>query len=187
MNISIEEKKVMLKIARNSIASIFDANIEQEDDFSMFPIFHSQKGAFVTLSENNHLRGCIGYITSKLSLHQTIKEAAQQAAIGDPRFPQLTKAELNNISIEVSILSEPFPMKSYDDIIVGTHGLILTEQGQRGLLLPQVPIEHSMNKEEYLSAICEKSGFYSELWRERTLNIEMFTADVFSELEVDNE
>jgi len=49
--------------------------------------------------------------------------------------------------------------------------------------LPQVPIEHGMNKEEYLSALCEKSGFYPDFWRERTLNIEMFTADVFSEKE----
>ncbi len=74
-------------------------------------------------------------------------------------------------------------MNSYQDIIVGTHGLILSENGQRGLLLPQVPIEHNMNKEEFLSALCKKTGLYSELWRERTLNIEMFTAEVFSEKE----
>ena len=78
-------------------------------------------------------------------------------------------------------------MESYDDIIVGTHGLILTEQGQRGLLLPQVPIDHNMNKEEYLSALCEKTGFYSSLWKEKTLSVEMFTANVFSEEEFINE
>jgi len=61
--------------------------------------------------------------------------------------------------------------------------LILSEGDQRGLLLPQVPIEHRMNKEEYLSALCEKAGFYPDLWRERILNIEMFTAEVFSEKE----
>jgi len=184
MHILIEEKKIMLQIARNSIASIFDSNIEIEVDFAKHPILNSQKGAFVTLTKNNHLRGCIGYIISYRPLYETIKDAARQAAIGDPRFSELKQKELEQIKIEISILSEPFPIKSYDDIIVGIHGLILSEQGRQGLLLPQVPIEHKMNKEEYLSAICQKAGFHSDLWKERTLNIEMFTADVFSEEEV---
>ena len=183
MNISTEEKKIILQIARSSIASIYDDNVLFEIDASKFPILNSQKGAFVTLTKNNNLRGCIGYIISNLPLHETIKDAATQAAIGDPRFPKLTDNEFSKIAIEVSILSEPFPMESYDDIIVGTHGLILTEDGQRGLLLPQVPIEHNMNKEDYLSALCEKTGFYSNFWKEKILNIEMFTADVFSEKE----
>ncbi len=181
MNISFEEKKFMIQIARDSIASIYDSNVLSEIDYTQFPILESEKGAFVTLTENHNLRGCIGYIISDMPLHKTIEDAARQAAIGDPRFPQLTKEEFSQIKIEVSILSEPFPMVSYDDIVVGTHGLILTEQGQRGLLLPQVPIEHNMDKEEYLSALCEKSGFHSSFWKERTLNIEMFTANVFSE------
>lgn len=187
MNISIEEKKVMLSIARNSIASIFGDNTETEIDCEKYPMLNSRKGAFVTLTKNHDLRGCIGYIISNLPLHETIQDAARQAAIGDPRFPKLTKSEFSQIAIEVSVLSEPFPMESYDDIIVGTHGLILSEHGRRGLLLPQVPIEHDMNKEEYLSALCEKTGFHYDFWKERTLNIEMFTADVFSEKEVYHE
>ncbi len=187
MNISKEEKKVILQIARNSIASIYNAGVTSKVDVSKYPILSSQKGAFVTLTKNKNLRGCIGYIISDIPLHETIKDAATQAAIGDPRFPKLTENEFRKIEIEVSILSEPFPMESYDDIIVGTHGLILTESGHRGLLLPQVPIEHGMNKEQYLSALCEKTGFYSNLWKEKILNIEMFTADVFSEMEFKNE
>ena len=187
MNISAKEKSIILQIARSSIASIYDDSVLFEIDATKYPILNSQKGAFVTLTKNNNLRGCIGYIISNLPLHKTIKDAARQAAIGDPRFPKLTEVEFNKIAIEVSILSEPFPMKSYDDIIVGTHGLILTEQGQRGLLLPQVPIDHNMNKEEYLSALCEKTGFHPGFWKEKTLNIEMFTANVFSEEEFINE
>jgi AmmeMemoRadiSam system protein A len=187
MNISDEEKKVMLQIARNSIASLYDNSIQNNIDYSKHQILNSHKGAFVTLTKNRNLRGCIGYIISDIPLYKTIEDAAKQAAIGDPRFPKLTKEEFSKIEIEISILSEPFPIKSYDEIVVGKHGLILTEQGRRGLLLPQVPIEHNMNKEEYLSALCQKAGFYYNLWRERTLNIEMFTADVFSEEELDNE
>jgi len=187
MNISIDEKRAMLKIARSSIESIFDNSKNIDIDLAKFPILNSRKGAFVTLTKNQNLRGCIGYIISNLPLFETIKDAAKQAAIGDSRFPKLTKSEINQIAIEVSILSEPFPMKSYNDIIVGTHGLILSERGRRGLLLPQVPIEHNMNKEEYLSALCQKAGFYSDFWKEKTLDIEMFTANVFSEDEVENE
>jgi AmmeMemoRadiSam system protein A len=187
MNISVEEKQTILQIARNSISSIYDSEIDNEVDYSSFPILSSQKGAFVTLTKNHNLRGCIGYITSNLPLSETIRDAAVQAAIGDPRFPKLTQEEFSKIEIEVSILSEPFLLESYEDIIVGTHGLILTEQGRRGLLLPQVPIEHKMNKEEYLSALCEKSGFYPSFWKERILNIEMFTADVFSEEEFEDD
>jgi len=187
MNISVEEKRMMLQIARNSIASLYDNSTQENFDYSKYPILNSYKGAFVTLTKDRNLRGCIGYIISDIPLYKTIEDAAKQAAIGDPRFPKLTKDEFEKIAIEISILSEPFPMESYDDIVVGKHGLILTEQGRRGLLLPQVPIEHNMNKEEFLSALCEKAGFHYNLWREKMLNIEMFTADVFSEEELENE
>ncbi len=183
MNIDNEEKRVLLNLARNSIRSLFQKNDSSEIDLENHPILKTRKGAFVTLTIKNRLRGCIGYITSNSPLYKTVQDAAEQAAIGDPRFPNLTKKEFDLINVEVSILSEPFPMESYDEVILGKHGLILSEGGKRGLLLPQVPIEHQMNKEEYLSALCEKAGFYPNLWRERILNIQMFTAEVFSEKE----
>jgi AmmeMemoRadiSam system protein A len=187
MKISSEEKKIMLQIAHNAIASLYDKNISDNIDYAKYPILQTHKGVFVTLTKNKALRGCIGYIISNLPLYQTIQDSAKQAAIGDPRFPKLTREEFEKTAIEISILSEPFPMKSYDEIIIGKHGLILTEQGRRGLLLPQVPIEHNMTKEEYLSALCQKAGFHPNLWRERVLDIEMFTADVFSEEEIEDD
>lgn len=186
MNISNEEKRILIKLARNSIKSLFHNFNSSEIPIEDYPILKTHKGAFVTLTIDNRLRGCIGYITSNLPLNKTVEDAATQAAIGDPRFPKLTSDELNLINIEISVLSEPFPMHNYDEIILGKHGLILSEGSKRGLLLPQVPVEHGMNKEEYLSALCEKAGFYPELWCERILNIEMFTAEVFSEKEFKN-
>lgn len=99
----------------------------------------------------------------------------------------MSKDELKDISIEISILSEPFFLGSYDEIELGKHGLILEEKGKRGLLLPQVPIEHNMNKEDYLDAICQKSGFNKSYWREKELKLKAFTATVFSEEDLENE
>jgi AmmeMemoRadiSam system protein A len=117
-------------------------------------------------------------------LFETVCEAAKSAALYDPRFYPLQEEELNKIEIEISVLSPPFVMNSYDDIVVGTHGLILEDLGRKGLLLPQVPIEHKMNKEQYLNAICQKAGLPGNSWRTKQLNIKLFTATVFSEEEL---
>jgi AmmeMemoRadiSam system protein A len=181
MNLSTEEKKFLLETARNSIKNLFAKTNLFKPDYNKHPVLKSKAGAFVTLTINARLRGCIGYIISDNPLFETVKDAAVQAATGDPRFTPLSKDEFANIDIEISVLSEPFKMNSYDEIVLGKHGLILDDMGRRGLLLPQVPVEHNMDKEQYLCAICEKSGLPALSWKERTLNIDMFTANVFSE------
>lgn len=186
MDISLEEKKILLSIARNSIASAFGGKKEEFPDASKYPLFSSKCGAFVTLTINHRLRGCIGYIISDKPLIQTISEAAQMAAFDDYRFGPLSQNEFSKIQIEISILSEPFPAAGYDDIVVGKHGLILEEKGRRGLLLPQVPLEHNMDRDAYLDAICEKTGFPSGYWRTKELKLKLFTADVFSESQLEN-
>lgn len=184
MDLSGEEKLFLLETARNSILNLYEKTDISAPDFERNPILKSKAGAFVTITINSRLRGCIGYIVSDKPLFETVKDAAVQAAVEDPRFPPLTHDEYNKIDLEVSVLSEPFKMNSYDEIVLGKHGLILDDMGRRGLLLPQVPIEHNMDKERYLCAICEKAGLPSFSWQERLLNIEMFTADIFSEKQV---
>ncbi|MBL1214464.1 MAG: AmmeMemoRadiSam system protein A [Ignavibacteriae bacterium] len=185
MELTKEEKLILLKTARNSIGSLFGKTEKFKPNTKMHPVFNSNAGAFVTLTINRKLRGCIGYIISDKPLLQTIKDAAIQAAQADPRFSPLTYDELEKIEIELSILSEPFLLSSYDEIIIGKHGLILDEPGSRGLLLPQVPIEHNMNRDEFLSAICQKSGLHDDYWKETQLNLSGFTATVFNENEME--
>jgi AmmeMemoRadiSam system protein A len=185
MEITREEKIFLLKLSRAAIMHEFDPAVKiPEPDFQKYPVLKSHAGAFVTINKNKMLRGCIGYIIGFGPLYDTVIEAAKQAAFGDPRFPALIKPELDDIEIEVSILSEPFPISEYDEIIVGKHGLILEDFGRRALLLPQVPIEHGLNKEEYLSALCEKAGLNGNCWREKQLNLKAFTATVFDEKEM---
>ncbi|MCL4549301.1 MAG: AmmeMemoRadiSam system protein A [Bacteroidetes bacterium] len=187
MEISLEEKKILLEAARNSIELLFKGEKVEEPDYTKHPIFKSHAGAFVTLTEYGSLRGCIGYIISDQPLWQTVCEAAVQASQNDPRFPSVRRSEIKNLEIEISILSEPFPLNSYDEIEIGKHGLILNEKGRRGLLLPQVPIEHHLNREQFLDAICQKTGFPAGYWQKKFLSLSAFTATVFSESEINSE
>lgn len=185
MEIGKGEKKQLLRIARNSIGELFGQAELIEIDAKKFPVFESKCGAFVTLTIGEKLRGCIGYIISDKPLYETIRIVAKKAAVEDPRFPPLTADEFENISVEISVLSEPFKMNSYDEIELGKHGLIVTDGYRRGLLLPQVPLEHGMDRDGFLTAICQKAGLPPFAWEEKLLNIEMFTANVFSEREED--
>lgn len=180
-----EAKKELLGIARYSIRTFFsgepyplDKALELKEKYA---VLNEHLGAFVTLTELGELRGCVGYIFSEDDLIKTIYNAARQAAFHDTRFSPLRQYEVEVIQIEISVLSEPFKMKSYDEIELGKHGLILNDAGGRALLLPQVPVEHELNRDEFLNALCQKAGIKSSLWKERLLNIDMFTADVFSE------
>lgn len=184
MNISSEEKIILLTSARQSIGSLFDGKSPEVPDYKKYPLLKEKLGAFVTLTINHQLRGCIGYIIGREPLFDTICSAAIHAAVNDPRFSALKKSELEKIKIEISILSEFTPIKSYDEIVIGKHGLYLDEGGG-GLLLPQVATEHKMNRDEFLYALCNKAGFYGDFWKERMLKIKVFTAEIFSEEETE--
>ncbi|MGE5402592.1 MAG: AmmeMemoRadiSam system protein A [Ignavibacteriales bacterium] len=187
MELSEKEKKILIQAARESIRTYFTGGNVPEVDYSEYPNLKLHAGAFVTLTKNGSLRGCIGFIISDNTLFQTVCDAARRAAVNDPRFTSLQKEELDDVEIEISVLSPPFKMNSYDDIILGRHGVILEDLGRRALLLPQVPVEHNMDKDEFLSALCEKAGLPSDLWRKRKLKMNLFTASVFSEEEIRNQ
>ena len=180
MELTNEEKEILLKAARQSILSEFDEAEKPEIDYSAYPSLKEEKGTFVTLTIDQELRGCIGYIAAIGPLFETICESARSAAFNDPRFSKLTREEFDKIKIEISVLSLFEPIKSYDEIEIGKHGLLLDEGG-RAVLLPQVATENNYNKEQFLTALCHKAGLFGEYWKERTLRIKVFSAYVFSE------
>ncbi len=181
MELTEKDKEVLLTAARDSITALYKKIPPPIPDYSQFPNLKINAGAFVTLKYSGQLRGCIGYIISKTSVFDTVCNAAVQAAAHDPRFFPVSENEIKEISIEISVLSEPVPIKEYSEIEIGTHGLILEYENYRSLLLPQVAIEHYFTVEEFLSALCEKAGLKRDLWRTEKVNINTFTATVFSE------
>jgi len=180
MELTYDEKEKILKAARQSILSTFGEAEKPEINYTAYPLLKQKTGAFVTIKIDEELRGCIGYIFAIEPLFDTICESAQAAAFNDPRFKELTREEFDKIKIEISVLSPFEPINSYNEIELGKHGLLLEETG-RAILLPQVATENNYTREQYLTALCHKAGMNGEYWKERMLDINVFTATVFSE------
>jgi len=180
MELTNDDKLLLLNSARQSILAVFNKSSKPEIEYAAHPVLKQVTGAFVTLKIDDELRGCIGYVIANVPLFETICEAAQSAAFQDPRFGPLTIEELKKVNIEVSVLSIFKPITSYDEIEIGEHGLLLDE-GSRAVLLPQVATENNFDRAQFLTALCHKGGLYGEYWKERMLKIKVFTATVFSE------
>ena len=180
MELTYDEREIILKAARQSILSTFGEVEKPEINYTTYPLLKQKTGAFVTLKIDKELRGCIGYIIAIEPLFDTICESAQAAAFNDPRFNKLTREEFDKIKIEISVLSPFKPIKNYEEIEIGKHGLLLDEGG-RAVLLPQVATENNYTREQFLTALCHKAGMYGEYWKERMLKINVFKATVFSE------
>ncbi len=139
-------------------------------------------GVFVTLKKSGRLRGCIGTLDDSLAPADAIRDAAEGAALRDARFSPVAADELRAISVEVSILANPRPMGSLDNLQLGTHGIIVQKGAQRGIFLPQVAVEHHFDKPTFLSRCCsEKAGLPPDAWRNPDTEVLIFTADVYSE------
>jgi AmmeMemoRadiSam system protein A len=99
----------------------------------------------------------------------------------DPRFPPVTEAEFGSLQVEISVLSPMFEIAP-GDVVVGRHGLMVSHEGRRGLLLPQVAPEWGWDRETLLAQTCRKAGLLPDMWK-RGAKLEAFTAEVFGEAE----
>jgi len=178
--LSEEQKKFLLNLARETIKAELEKSklsITCPDD----PIYQRKTGGFVTLHKAGKLRGCIGYVIAYKTMFETIKEMAKAAAFNDPRFPPLQKSELENIEIEISILSELIPVQSVDEIKIGRDGLLIQNNFTSGLLLPQVATEWKWDRKTFLEQTCNKAGLNRNCWQQPDTEILRFTAEIFSE------
>ena len=186
-----EEERLLLQIARDSL-NRYVTEGERIDlaDYPLTPATRAHHGAFVTLRSDGVLRGCIGYTKAMEPLAETVRDNAINAAARDPRFPPVSSAELERISIEVSALcpgEEPdSPFIAVNDIAeieIGQDGLYLENAGPRGggLLLPQVPTEQGWDLEQYLEGICRKAGAPYGAWNDEGVTLYRFRAQVFQE------
>ncbi|MCD4828371.1 MAG: AmmeMemoRadiSam system protein A [Candidatus Cloacimonetes bacterium] len=178
-----EQKRFLLRLARHSIRSHFEREplgVEQPED----AVYQRKNGAFVTLHKQGNLRGCIGHIVGHKPLFATICEMALAAAFEDPRFPQIRLAELDDIDIEISILSPLEEVTNVENIEVGKHGLLIQRDYASGLLLPQVATEWGWDRQTFLQHTCQKAGLAPDSWQRPGTRILSFEAVVFGEKEL---
>lgn len=135
-------------------------------------------GAFVTLTKRGQLRGCIGFIEPVLPLYQAVIQAGVYAACRDARFLPVAPDELDNLEVEVSVLSPLRKIVNPNSVMVGKHGLVIEKNGKKGLLLPQVAVEHNWSRETFLERTCLKAGLPKNAWRAGA-DIFVFEAIVF--------
>lgn len=184
--ITHDDERIALEIVRKNIT----AHLNDEEyipEMKLTEVFNQKRGVFVTLNKKGNLRGCIGYIEGYEPLKDALLDLALASAFDDPRFPELTKEELSDINIEISILTDPqqIMVNNYDEyldgITIGVDGLIIENGYYRGVFLPQVPVEQNWNVLQYLENLGYKAGASADLWKKDTTRIYKFQAHVFKE------
>lgn len=178
---SQDERALLLRLAHDSIlAALENREISLEP-----PTAHlaEPRGAFTSLYVHGGLRGCVGYVLPTSSVYRAVADTARAAAFEDSRFYPVTIEEARDLKVELSILSPPRAMEA-EAVEVGRHGLLIGMHGYRGLLLPQVPVEHAWDRVTFLEQTCRKAGLPLDAWQ-KGATIEGFTAEVFGEKQVE--
>ncbi|MGE5127403.1 MAG: AmmeMemoRadiSam system protein A [Betaproteobacteria bacterium] len=175
-----EERRRLLGIARGALEAHFSGGRGGRP--AAGGALGEPRGAFVTLRrrEDGELRGCIGTMEPERPLAEAVARMAVAAATQDGRFDPVTSDELPQLQIEISALGPLQPIRP-EEVEVGRHGLLISLGGRRGVLLPQVPLEHGWDRETFLEHTCWKAGLPEDAWRRAGVELLGFTADVFGE------
>lgn len=177
--LSEEDRRTLLALARRAILESVSSS-SFPDQLWAAGRLAEPRGAFVTLRRNGKVRGCIGQPDAAHGLGEIVVQCAITAALRDPRFRALRAEETDDLEIEISVLSELYPVRP-EEIELGIHGIVVTSGGSRGLLLPQVARERNWSITHLLEATCRKAGLAAGAWREPETKLFAFTAEVFSD------
>ena len=172
--INTEQQNYILGLVKNAVRC--SAGKDQPPDPSMFPVsleMHDQLlgkkfGAFVTLKKDNKLRGCIGSVIADKTLKEQLVVQSFNATNKDTRFQPVDPCELDCLTYEVSILTQPHAVKSVQDINVSKHGIILEKNNKRALFLPKVAKENQWTLEQTLTHLCVKARLKPDDWKQHT-------------------
>ena len=191
-----DEGEFLVKLARKTVDTYVTQKVKIKPPADTPEKLKKESGVFVTLNKlkgrekkKHELRGCIGYPLPIKPLVEATIDVAIEAATADPRFPPVTPDELDQIVVEVSILTPPKiievknPLEYPAKIEIGRDGLIVEYGFYRGLLLPQVPVEEKWDVIQFLSYTCYKAGLPANCWKDKNVVIKSFQAEIFEEIE----
>jgi AmmeMemoRadiSam system protein A len=179
-DLSATDRRALLALARAAIETRLGLVALAKPEHT--PAFDRPGGAFVTVFVKGELHGCVGLPEAREPLGQVVSYCAGAAAFGDPRFPPVTLPDLKDLSLEISVLTPAEAVVDPAVVEVGRHGLVVEQGAARGLLLPQVPVEHGWTREQFLDHTCIKAGLPPDAWR-RGARVYSFEALVFAEAE----
>jgi MEMO1 family protein len=183
-SLTAKEKQELLQVARKSVETAVREHRSYPTSTSS-PALQQDRGAFVTITRNGELRGCVGYMSPMEPLIDTVRDVAAFAALRDTRFPPVSATELLELQYEVSVLSPLQRVKDVREIRVGQHGLLMKNGNHEGVLLPQVPVEQGWDRNTFLDETAHKAGLPASAWKDPDTDIFQFTALVFSEKRLD--
>jgi AmmeMemoRadiSam system protein A len=169
-------------VARQALRAALDGTVEPEE-LSESPELRRPGRAFVTLRRSGTLRGCIGHVVSDRPLVEVVWRVTILAATEDSRFAPVVREELDELRLEISVLSEPrrLGIADPDQIEPGRDGVMVRRGRRQGLLLPQVATEQRWDAAALLAAVCRKAGLPDDAWRRADCELYVFQADVFGE------
>jgi len=175
-----DEKRELLRIARATLREhSFSGRIPPGKPHRESLL--APASVFVSLHEGDDLRGCLGIVDEEKPIYRAVQEMAVAAATRDPRFAAIKAEELDDLVIEISVLGPTRRVKSPDELVIGTDGVRVEVDGQRGLLLPQVAQDHGWDAPTLLAKTAQKAGLPADAWAADGTQVLAFTAQVFSE------
>ena len=187
LSLDSEAKKQLLIIARQSLTSYLHQKQLPHYQIDQ-PQLKTKLGVFVTLKKKGQLRGCMGVFSPPTPLWQTVQRQTIAAASQDPRFPPVQAEELNEIEIEISLLSPPEKISDWRQIKLGRQGVIIRQGERSGTFLPQVAQETGWSLEEFLAQLCKhKAGLAPDCYQDPKTEIFIYDAEVFSEKLIANQ
>lgn len=142
---------------------------------------NQRSGCFVTIKQDGQLRGCIGSFQSERPLYREVAEMATASCSKDPRFHPMEEGDLDNFSLEISVLSPLGKIDDIEQIEVGTHGIYIEKSFSRGVLLPQVATDHGWDRATFLQQTCLKAGLSTNAWQAADAEIYIFRAQIIQE------
>jgi AmmeMemoRadiSam system protein A len=174
------DKIELLKLARATLFSYFKDGTTPDFKTSKEPLL-AKKGAFVSLHNQEELRGCIGQLFPDQELYKIVQHCVLSAALEDSRFYPVKQDELPDLNIEISVLSPFSRIHNVREIEVGKHGIYVIHGNYRGLLLPQVAANYGWDRQAFLEQTCRKAGLPESAWRDPRCIIHTFEGEVFDE------
>jgi AmmeMemoRadiSam system protein A len=176
-----ESQRKLMELSRLALEN-FVRGIKRQREEVDDPYLESRDyGAFVSLHKQEELRGCIGNCAPKARLFETVTEMTEAAASRDPRVRPVSKKELGEIRIDITVLSPLALLEDPLTLEIGKHGLYIASGGKHGVLLPQVATQYGWDIQTFLEQTCVKAGLRRNAWKQSDAQVSGFTALIIEE------